>query len=89
MFSVFTNAITCTPAMSKLYQPSPRVPAPKALRYFWPASSIESCSPGTVNTCGVLQSGHHLLDLIELVGRGQVGEIAGVDDEVRCVARGC
>ncbi|SHX11769.1 Uncharacterised protein [Mycobacteroides abscessus subsp. abscessus] len=46
--------MTCTPAMSKLYHPSPRVPSPNTLRYFCPASSIESCSPGTVNTCGVL-----------------------------------
>ena len=51
--SVFTSAITCTPAISKLYQPSPRVPAPNTLRYFWPASSTESCSPGTVNICAV------------------------------------
>ena len=33
-FSVLTKAITCTPAMSKLYHPSPRVPAPKTWRYF-------------------------------------------------------
>ena len=26
---MLTSAMTCTPAMSKLYQPSPRVPAPK------------------------------------------------------------
>ena len=33
-----------------------------------------------------VQPGQHLLDLIELIGRGQVGEVAGVDHEVRCVA---
>ena len=73
--------------MSKLYHPSPTEPAPKAFRYFCPASSTESCSPGTVNTCGVLQAAHHLLHLVELAGAGQVREVAGVDDEIRCVAQ--
>jgi len=47
---VLTSAMTCTPLMSKLYQPSPRLPAPNVARYFWPWSSTESCSPGTTNT---------------------------------------
>ncbi|GAB4721756.1 hypothetical protein MOKP126_12920 [Mycobacterium avium subsp. hominissuis] len=34
-----------------------------------------------------LQRAHHLLGLVELLGRGQVGEIAGVDDEIRGVAQ--
>ncbi len=33
------------------------------------------------------QPGHHLLDLVELLRGGQMGEIAGVDDEVGCVAK--
>ena len=33
-----------------------------------------------------VQPAQHLLDLIELIGRGQVGQVAGVDHEIGCVA---
>lgn len=33
-----------------------------------------------------LQTAHHLLRLVELFGAGKVSEVAGVDDEIRCVA---
>ena len=33
-----------------------------------------------------LEALHHLLGLVELVGAGQVRDVAGVNDEIRCVA---
>ena len=72
--------------MSKLYHPSPTEPAPKALRYFCPASSTESCSPGTVNTCGVLRPLIICFTWSNWPGVEQVSEVAGVYDEIRRVA---
>ena len=33
------------------------------------------------------QAAHHLLGLVELVRRGQMRDVTGVNDEIRCVAK--
>ena len=85
---MLTSAMTCTPAMSKLYQPSPRVPAPNACAVLLAGVVDRVVFAGHGEDVRRVQPGQHLLDLVELVGCGQVGQVAGVDHEVRGVARG-
>jgi len=85
--SVLTSAMKCTPLRSKLYQPSPWVPAPNTLRYFSPASSTESCSPGVVITLPVRRPDIICFTWSKLRGRGQVGEISRVHHELRPVGQ--
>ncbi len=42
--------------------------------------------PGHGEDVRGVEPGQHLLDLVELVGGGQMRQVAGVDDEIRCVA---
>src|SRR5205807_10369305 len=46
-FSTFTNAMKCTPFLSKLYQPATWTPLHMRSQNCFPSSSKKSCSPGT------------------------------------------
>ena len=71
--------------MSKLYQPSPRVPGAEHLAVFLAGVVDRVVFAGHGEDVRGVQPGQHLLDLVELVGCGQMGQVAGVDHEVRGV----
>ena len=72
--------------MSKLYQPSPTDSRAEGAPVLLPRVVDRVVFAGHGEDMRRLQAAQHLLHLVELAGGGQVGEVAGVDDEIRCVA---
>ena len=72
--------------MSKLYHPSPRVAGAEDAAVLLTRVVDRVVLAGHGEHVRRLQAAQHLLRLVELVGGGQVGEVAGVNDEIRCVA---
>jgi len=72
--------------MSKLYQPSPRVPASERLPILLARVVGRVVLTGHGEHVRRVQTRQHLLDLIELRRRRKVREVTGVDHEVGCVA---
>jgi hypothetical protein len=71
--------------MSKLYHPSPRVPAAEHRSILLAAVVDRVVLTGHREDMRGADPGHHLLDLVELRRGGQMGEIAGVNDKIRRV----
>ncbi len=77
---VLTRAMKCTPWVSKLYSHRRACPCRRSAGRRGPvADGVVLARYGEDTVC--LHTGQHLLDLVELAGRGQVGQVAA--DEVR------
>ena len=85
--ATLTRPMKWTPWWSKLYQPSPLVPWPNRFRYSEP-SPIDVVLAWHVEDLADLDPLEDLGDGVELLGCREVGEVAGVDQEVGSLRQG-